>query len=57
MNSLTAFDSDGFTLCKYELIINHGRCVNLRIMELESSANGQGSANTDGSINTTYTVC
>ena len=49
--SLTAFDSDGFTL-------GSGSQVNTSGWTFASwnwKANGQGSSNTDGSINTTYT--
>ena len=50
-NSLASFDSDGFTL-------NDGGDANgngENIVGWNWKANGQGSSNTDGSINTTYT--
>jgi len=50
-STLTAFNSDGFTL-------GNGTKVNGNSINFASwnwKANGQGSSNTDGSINTTYT--
>jgi len=48
---LTSFDSDGFTLGSNTNINASGHTVT----GWNWKANGQGSANTDGSINTTYT--
>ena len=50
-NGLTAFDSDGFTLGTddYNVGGNSVVCWNWR------AGNAQGSSNTDGTINTTYT--
>ena len=49
--SLTAFDSDGFSLANQVNVNNNGN----NYVAWNWKANGQGSANTDGSINTTYT--
>ena len=52
-DALTSFDSDGFTLGA-----DSGNYINLNSATYASwnwKANGQGSSNTDGSINTTYT--
>ena len=53
-DTLTAFDSDGFTL---GTDLNQGVVNNLNqdFVSWNWKANGQGSSNTDGSINTTYT--
>ncbi len=48
---LTAFDSDGFTLGNHGGINNNGNTY----VSWNWKANGAGSANTDGSINTTAT--
>ncbi len=48
---LTAFDSDGFTLGSWS---NVNRSSETHV-SWNWKANGQGSSNTDGSINTTYT--
>ena len=48
---LTAFDSDGFTVGSGSNINNSGN----NFVSWNWKANGQGSSNTDGSINTTYT--
>ena len=48
---LTSFDSDGFTVGSGSNINNNGN----NFASWNWKANGQGSANTDGSINTTYT--
>ena len=50
-STLTAFGSDGFTL-QNEGSVNDGSAL---FTSWNWKANGQGSANTDGSINTTYT--
>jgi hypothetical protein len=50
-NSLTAFGTDGFTAGSHAII--NGSSNNYASWNWK--ANGQGSANTDGSINTTYT--
>ena len=50
-NGLSSFDSDGFTVGSSGAI--NGSSQN--IVSWNWLANGQGSANTDGSINTTYT--
>ena len=49
--SLKSFDSDGFTLGTETAINGNGNSL----VSWNWKANGQGSANTDGSINTTYT--
>jgi hypothetical protein len=49
--SLTAFDSDGFSLADQVNVNNNGN----NYVAWNWKANGQGSSNTDGSINTTYT--
>ena len=53
-DTLTAFDSDGITL---GTDLNQGVVNNLNqdFVSWNWKANGQGSSNTDGSINTTYT--
>jgi len=48
---LTSFDSDGFTLSTDAGVNNNGSTFT----SWNWLANGQGSSNTDGSINTTYT--
>ena len=48
---LTSFDSDGFTIGSSDPSING----NYNYVSWNWKANGQGSSNTDGSINTTYT--
>ena len=48
---LTSFDSDGFTLSTDAGVNNNGSTF----VSWNWKANGQGSSNTDGSINTTYT--
>ena len=48
---LTAFGTDGFTVGAHSNINTNGR----NIASWNWKANGQGSANTDGSTNTTYT--
>jgi hypothetical protein len=48
---LTSFDSDGFTVGSGSNINNSGN----NFVSWNWKANGQGSSNTDGSINTTYT--
>jgi hypothetical protein len=50
-NRITTLDSDGFTLGSNDNV--NGSSDNL--VSWNWKANGQGSANTDGSINTTYT--
>jgi hypothetical protein len=50
-DSLASFDSDGFTLNNGSPCNGSGNSV----VGWNWKANGQGSANTDGSINTTYT--
>jgi len=50
-STLTAFGSDGFTL-QNEGSVNDGSAL---FTSWNWKANGQGSSNTDGSINTTYT--
>ena len=50
-NGLSSFDSDGFTVGSSGAI--NGSSQN--IVSWNWKANGQGSSNTDGSINTTYT--
>jgi hypothetical protein len=49
--ALTAFDSDGFSLGNWTSTNGNGHTL----ASWNWKANGQGSANTDGSINTTYT--
>jgi len=48
---LTAFDSDGFSLGSGNDVNDNGQTY----VSWNWKANGQGSSNTDGSINTTYT--
>ncbi len=50
--SLTAFDSDGFSLADQVNVNNNG---NNYVAWNWKAGGGQGSSNTDGSINTTYT--
>ncbi len=50
-NCITSFDSDGFTLGNTD----NGWNGNYNYVSWNWKANGQGSSNTDGSINTTYT--
>ena len=50
-NGLTAFNSDGYTLESF----NAGNRNGGSFVAWNWKANGQGSSNTDGSINTTYT--
>jgi len=50
-NSLTSFDSDGFSVGSGSSANGNGN----NIVSWNWKANGQGSSNTDGSINTTYT--
>jgi len=50
-NSLTSFDSDGFSVGSN----NSNNDSNHKYASWNWKANGQGSSNTDGSINTTYT--
>jgi hypothetical protein len=50
-DSLTSFDSDGFTLGNGSPCNGSGNSI----VGWNWKANGQGSANTDGTINTTYT--
>jgi hypothetical protein len=49
--SLTSFDSDGFTLGN----VARSNASGGSLVSWNWKANGQGSSNTDGSINTTYT--
>ena len=49
--SLTSFDSDGFTVGTHASVNGNGN----GICSWNWKANGQGSSNTDGTINTTYT--
>jgi len=49
---ITSFDSDGFTMGSSGTNVNDSGTTNVA---WNWKANGQGSANTDGSINTTYT--
>ena len=49
--TLTAFDSDGFSLANQVNVNDNGD----NYVSWNWKANGQGSSNTDGSINTTYT--
>ena len=49
---LSSFNSDGFTLGSNLGAVNEN---NKKIVSWNWKANGQGSSNTDGSINTTYT--
>ena len=51
VTGLTAFGTDGFTVGNHSNINTSGR----NIVSWNWKANGQGSSNTDGSINTTYT--
>ena len=50
-NGLTAFGTDGFTVVSNNGVNQNG----VAIASWNWKANGQGSSNTDGSINTTYT--
>ena len=50
-SGVTAFDSDGFTLGSSDGMNENGRTF----VSWNWKANGQGSSNTDGSINTLYT--
>ena len=50
-NILNSFDSDGFTLGNQDQLNDTGATY----VSWNWKANGQGSSNTDGSINTTYT--
>ena len=50
-DSLTSFDSDGFTLGN----VARSNASGGSLVSWNWKANGQGSSNTDGSINTTYT--
>ena len=50
-NGLTSFDSDGFSIGNWSNINPNGGTV----VSWNWKANGTGSSNTDGSINTTYT--
>ena len=50
-NCITSFNSDGFTLGNTD----NGWNGNYNYVSWNWKANGQGSSNTDGSINTTYT--
>jgi hypothetical protein len=51
-NSVTSFDTDGFTLGNTDAGWNGS---GVTFVSWNWKANGQGSSNTDGSINTTYT--
>jgi hypothetical protein len=50
-NGVTAFDADGFTIGDFSAGNYNAR----KYVSWNWKANGQGSSNTDGSINTTYT--
>ena len=50
-STLTAFNSDGFTLSSGTKVNGN----NINFVSWNWKANGQGSTNTDGTINTTYT--
>jgi hypothetical protein len=52
VNGLTAFGTDGFTVGAHSNINTNGRNI---VSWNWKAAGGQGSSNTDGSINTTYT--